>query len=91
MLHFPYFDLYRKQVVKQADLVLAMHLAGGTAEEDAGTRFRAAPPRPRWVQFLVTQLWFRTTLARPGRVRRWKKEVRSRSGRLANSSWWCLA
>ena len=26
MLHFPYFDLYRKQVVKQADLVLAMHL-----------------------------------------------------------------
>ncbi|MBX6384393.1 MAG: glycoside hydrolase family 65 protein [Microbispora sp.] len=28
MLHFPYFDLYRKQVVKQADLVLAMHLCG---------------------------------------------------------------
>jgi alpha,alpha-trehalose phosphorylase len=26
MLHFPYFDLYRRQVVKQADLVLAMHL-----------------------------------------------------------------
>ncbi|MEU9886889.1 glycosyl hydrolase family 65 protein [Sphaerisporangium sp. NPDC051011] len=25
MLHFPYFDLYRKQVVKQADLVLALH------------------------------------------------------------------
>ncbi len=25
LLHFPYFDLYRKQVVKQADLVLAMH------------------------------------------------------------------
>jgi alpha,alpha-trehalose phosphorylase len=24
MLHYPYFDLYRKQVVKQADLVLAM-------------------------------------------------------------------
>ncbi|MFF3946343.1 glycoside hydrolase family 65 protein [Streptomyces sp. NPDC001902] len=24
MLHFPYFDLYRRQVVKQADLVLAM-------------------------------------------------------------------
>ena len=24
MLHFPYFDLYRKQVIKQADLVLAM-------------------------------------------------------------------
>ena len=26
MLRFPYFDLYRKQVVKQADLVLAMYL-----------------------------------------------------------------
>ncbi|MFI0999592.1 glycoside hydrolase family 65 protein [Streptomyces galbus] len=25
LLHFPYFDLYRKQVVKQADLVLAMY------------------------------------------------------------------
>ncbi|MBL1083751.1 glycoside hydrolase family 65 protein [Streptomyces actinomycinicus] len=24
MLHYPYFDLYRKQVIKQADLVLAM-------------------------------------------------------------------
>ncbi len=28
LLHFPYFDLYRKQVVKQADLVLAMHRHG---------------------------------------------------------------
>ena len=26
LLHFPYFDLYRKQVSKQADLVLAMQL-----------------------------------------------------------------
>jgi alpha,alpha-trehalose phosphorylase len=25
LLHFPYLELYRKQVVKQADLVLAMH------------------------------------------------------------------
>ncbi|GAA2737892.1 glycosyl hydrolase family 65 protein [Actinocorallia aurantiaca] len=35
LLHYPYFDLYRKQVVKQADLVLAMHLCGEafTAEE----------------------------------------------------------
>jgi alpha,alpha-trehalose phosphorylase len=35
LLHFPYFDLYRKQVVKQADLVLALHLRGDafTAEE----------------------------------------------------------
>jgi len=29
LLHFPYFDLYRKQVVKQADLVLAMFLRSG--------------------------------------------------------------
>ncbi|MEU7814873.1 glycosyl hydrolase family 65 protein [Pseudonocardia sp. NPDC049154] len=26
LLHYPYFDLYRKQVIKQADLVLAMQL-----------------------------------------------------------------
>jgi alpha,alpha-trehalose phosphorylase len=28
LLHFPYFDLYRKQVVKQPDLVLALHWCG---------------------------------------------------------------
>jgi alpha,alpha-trehalose phosphorylase len=28
LLHFPYFQLYRKQVVKQADLVLALHTRG---------------------------------------------------------------
>ena len=28
LLHFPYFDIYRKQVVKQADLVLALHVCG---------------------------------------------------------------
>jgi alpha,alpha-trehalose phosphorylase len=28
LLHFPYFDLYRKQVVKQADLVHAIYLRG---------------------------------------------------------------
>ncbi|WP_231880387.1 glycoside hydrolase family 65 protein [Microbacterium sp. H83] len=35
--HFPYFDLYRKQVLKQADLVLALHLAheAFTPEEKA--------------------------------------------------------
>ncbi len=33
MLHFPYFELYRKQVVKQADLVLAM-LASPTSFTD---------------------------------------------------------
>src|SRR5256884_2918040 len=30
LLYFPYFDLYRKQVVKQADLVLAMQLRSDT-------------------------------------------------------------
>jgi alpha,alpha-trehalose phosphorylase len=37
LLHFPYFDLYRKQVVKQADLVLALHWRGDafTDEEKA--------------------------------------------------------
>jgi alpha,alpha-trehalose phosphorylase len=36
-LHFSYFDLYRKQVVKQADLVLVMQLCGDafTAEQKA--------------------------------------------------------
>ncbi|QIS12572.1 glycoside hydrolase family 65 protein [Nocardia arthritidis] len=35
LLHYPYFDLYRKQVVKQADLTLAMYLCPNafTAEE----------------------------------------------------------
>ena len=28
LLHYPYFQLYRKQVVKQADLVMAMHWRG---------------------------------------------------------------
>jgi alpha,alpha-trehalose phosphorylase len=37
LLHVPYFDLYRKQVVKQADLVLALHARGDafTDEEKA--------------------------------------------------------
>jgi alpha,alpha-trehalose phosphorylase len=37
LLHFPYFELYRKQVVKQADLVLALHWCGDafTDEEKA--------------------------------------------------------
>lgn len=34
-LHFPYFQLYRQQVIKQPDLVLALHVCGDcfTAEE----------------------------------------------------------
>jgi len=37
LLHFPYFDLYRTQVVKQADLVLALYRCGEhfTDEEKA--------------------------------------------------------
>jgi alpha,alpha-trehalose phosphorylase len=37
LLHFPYFDLHRKQVVKQPDLVLALYARGDafTAEEKA--------------------------------------------------------
>jgi len=34
LLHFPYFDLYRKQVVKQADLVLALHWRGDAFTQD---------------------------------------------------------
>ncbi len=34
-LHFPYVDLYRKQVIKQADLVLAMHLRGDAFSAEA--------------------------------------------------------
>jgi alpha,alpha-trehalose phosphorylase len=38
LLHFPYFDLYRKQVVKQADLVLAMHLCGDAFDAEQKAR-----------------------------------------------------
>jgi alpha,alpha-trehalose phosphorylase len=38
LLHFPYFDLYRKQVVKQADLVLAMHLRGDVFSDEEKAR-----------------------------------------------------
>jgi len=38
LLHFPYFELYRKQVVKQADLVLAMHLRGDAFSEEQKAR-----------------------------------------------------
>ncbi|MFJ5533121.1 glycoside hydrolase family 65 protein [Streptomyces sp. NPDC093261] len=33
LLHFPYLELYRKQVVKQADLVLAMYLRSDAFDE----------------------------------------------------------
>jgi alpha,alpha-trehalose phosphorylase len=45
LLHFPYFDLYRKQVVKQADLVLALHLRGDAfSEEDKARNFAYYEP-----------------------------------------------
>jgi alpha,alpha-trehalose phosphorylase len=40
LLHFPYFEIYRKQVIKQADLVLAMHLRGDAfTPEQKGRNF----------------------------------------------------
>lgn len=38
LLNYPYFDLYRKQVIKQADLVLAMHLRGDAFSEEDKAR-----------------------------------------------------
>jgi alpha,alpha-trehalose phosphorylase len=38
LLHFPYFDLYRKQVVKQADLVLAMQIFGDAFSDEEKAR-----------------------------------------------------
>ena len=38
LLHHPYYDLYRKQVIKQADLVLAMHLRGDAFRPDEKAR-----------------------------------------------------
>jgi len=38
MLHYPYFDLYRKQVVKQADLVLAMQVRGDAFTDEQKRR-----------------------------------------------------
>jgi alpha,alpha-trehalose phosphorylase len=38
MLHHHYFDLYRKQVVKQADLVLALYLRGDAFSPEAKAR-----------------------------------------------------
>lgn len=38
LLHFPYFDLYRRQVVKQADLVMAMVLRGDAFTDEQKAR-----------------------------------------------------
>ncbi len=45
LLHYPYFDLYRKQVVKQADLVLALFWCGDAFTDDEKARdFRYYEP-----------------------------------------------
>jgi alpha,alpha-trehalose phosphorylase len=38
LMHFPYFELYRKQVVKQADLVLALHVRGDAFSDEEKAR-----------------------------------------------------
>ena len=38
LLHFPYFDLYRKQVVKQPDLVLAMQVCSTVFDREQRAR-----------------------------------------------------
>ncbi len=51
LLHYPYFELYRKQVVKQADLVLALHCAAtrSTPSTSAQLRLLRADHRARLV------------------------------------------
>jgi alpha,alpha-trehalose phosphorylase len=79
LAHFPYFDLYRKQVVKQADLVLAMYLRAvppsrpsrrpGTSPTTrrslSGTRRCPPVPRPSSPRRPVTWSWPTTTWPRP--------------------------
>jgi alpha,alpha-trehalose phosphorylase len=38
LLHFPYYELYRSQVVKQADLVLALYLCGDRFDPEQKAR-----------------------------------------------------
>jgi alpha,alpha-trehalose phosphorylase len=38
LLHYPYFDLYRKQVVKQADLVMALYSCGDRFTDEQKAR-----------------------------------------------------
>ena len=46
LLHSPYFDLYRKQVVKQADLVLALYACGDEfTRRGEGARLRRTTRR----------------------------------------------
>jgi alpha,alpha-trehalose phosphorylase len=38
LLHYPYFELYRRQVIKQADLVLALHFCGDSFTDEEKQR-----------------------------------------------------
>jgi alpha,alpha-trehalose phosphorylase len=38
LLHYPYFELYRRQVIKQADLVLALHMCGDAFTDEEKLR-----------------------------------------------------
>jgi alpha,alpha-trehalose phosphorylase len=49
LLNFPYFDLYRKQVVKQADLIMAMYVRGDAFTPDQKSR-NVAYYEPRTVR-----------------------------------------
>ena len=52
LLHSPYFDIYRKQVVKQADVVMAMHWCGDSftpQAEGQGVRVLRGHHRARLV------------------------------------------
>jgi alpha,alpha-trehalose phosphorylase len=49
LLNYPYFDLYRKQVVKQADLIMAMYLRGDAFTADQKAR-NVAYYEPRMVR-----------------------------------------
>jgi alpha,alpha-trehalose phosphorylase len=68
LLHFPYFQLYRKQVVKQADLVLAMYMRPDafTPEQKARNFAYCRPaPRPSWRPRWASSTWPTTTWPKP--------------------------
>jgi trehalose/maltose hydrolase-like predicted phosphorylase len=65
LLSAPYFDLYRKQVIKQADLVLAMHWCGDRfSAEDKARNVDYRTPRAR------SRLRLRSRVDRPARPAR---------------------
>ena len=51
LLHYPYFDLYRKQVIKQADLVMALFTQASFSPRTEGSKLRVlrAADRPRLI------------------------------------------